>query len=67
MDLSITAPKSLLMVDGAIRLTMAAPGVGNTGSVDLNINGFDWLPSTTARIGMGVYKAGPVIYMREAY
>jgi MSHA biogenesis protein MshQ len=67
MELSIMAPKSPLMVNGAIRLTMAAPGAGNNGSVDLNINGFDWLPSTTARIGMGVYKAGPVIYMREAY
>jgi MSHA biogenesis protein MshQ len=67
MGLSITAPKSPLMVDGAISLTMAAPGAGNTGSVDLNINGFDWLPSTTARIGLGIYKAGSVIYMREAY
>jgi hypothetical protein len=33
----------------------------------LNISGFDWLPSTTARIGLGIYKATPVIYLREMY
>jgi MSHA biogenesis protein MshQ len=64
---AITAPASPLTVNGMIRLTMAAPGAGNTGSVDLNISGFDWLPSTTARIGLGIYKATPVIYLREMY
>ncbi len=67
MAMSITAPASPLMVNGVIRLTLAAPGAGNTGSVDLNINSFDWLPSTTARIGVGIYKSSPVIYMREMY
>ena len=67
ITLSITAPVSPLMIDGAIRLMLAAPGAGNTGSVDLRIAMFDWLPSNTARIGVGVYKAGPVIYMREMH
>ncbi len=67
MAMSITAPASPLLVNGVIRLTLAAPGAGNTGSVDLNINSFDWLPSTTARIGVGIYKSSPVIYMREMY
>jgi hypothetical protein len=65
--MAITAPALPLMINGMIRLTMAAPGAGNAGSVDLSINSFDWLPSTTARIGVGIYKATPVIYIREMY
>ncbi len=68
IPLSITAPVSAIngaMKDGEIRLLLAAPR--RAGSVDLNINMFDWLPSTIARIGVGIYKAGPIIYMREAY
>lgn len=67
MALSITTPVRPLMIDGQIRLMLAAPGAGKAGSVDLSINMFDWLPSTTARVGVGIYKAGPVIYMREMY
>ena len=66
IPLTITAPVPL-MKDGETRLMLAAPGSGQAGSVDLSINMFDWLPSTTARIGMGIYKAGPVIYLREGY
>jgi hypothetical protein len=67
MALSITTPVPPLMIDGQIRLMLAAPGAGKAGSVDLSINMFDWLPSTTARVGVGIYKAGPVIYTREMY
>ena len=67
--LELKTPASPVVVDGALRLTLAAPGLGKTGSVDLSINSSTspWLPSTAARIGVGVYKAGPVIYMREQY
>jgi hypothetical protein len=67
--LALNTPASPVMVDGALRLTLTAPGAGNTGSVDLSINSSTspWLPSTKARIGVGIYKAGPVIYMREQY
>ncbi len=70
--LTILAPMTIaapvpLMKNGEIRLMLVAPGSSRAGSVDLSINMFDWLPSTTARIGTGVYKAGPVIYMRETY
>jgi MSHA biogenesis protein MshQ len=72
IPMTITAPVTIaapvpLLNNGEIRLVLAAPGSGHAGSVDLSINMFDWLPSTTARIGTGIYKAGPVIYMREAY
>ena len=33
------------------------PGAGKTGSIDLNIDSFDWLPSTKARIGVGIGEA----------
>ena len=67
IPLTLHAPASPVMVEGALRLKLAAPG--QTGSVDLSINSSTspWLPSTAARIGVGVYKAGPVIYMREHY
>ena len=69
IPLTLNTPASPLVVDGALRLTLTAPGQGKTGSVDLNINSSTspWLPSTAARIGVGVYKAGPVIYLRENY
>ncbi len=66
MTLSIT-PAAPIMVNGAIKLLLGAPGAKNTGSIDLRTDMFDWLPSTIARIGVGIYKAGPVIYMREMY
>ena len=61
------ALQAIAMVNGTTRLMLGAPGKGKTGSVDLSINTFPWLPSTVARIGLGIYKAGPVIYMREMY
>lgn len=66
MVLSIT-PASPVMVNGMTSLLLGAPGAGKSGSVDLSTNLPDWLPSTTSRIGLGIYKTGPVIYMREIY
>ncbi len=70
--LILNTPASPTMVKGALRRTLSAPdtgNAGNTGSVDVNINSSTspWLPSTKARIGMGIYKAGPIIYLREMY
>jgi hypothetical protein len=62
-----SAAQTIAMVHGSTRLMLGAPGKGKTGSLDLAIHVFPWLPSTVARIGLGIYKAGPVIYMREMY
>jgi hypothetical protein len=63
------SPASFAVVNGASGFRLAAPGAQNTGSVDLNIDAAasPWLPSNSARIGVGIYKAGPVIYVREMY
>lgn len=54
---------------GVIQFKLAAPGQGNTGSVDISIDASTapWLPSTKARIGIGIYKSGPIIYLREMH
>ena len=61
------APASLALVAGFARFRLNAPGPGNTGTVDLIMHAIPWLPSTTARIAFGLYKYGPVIYLREMY
>jgi len=61
------APTVLTLANGAGRFTLAAPGAGNTGSVDLRITAPPYLPSTTGRATFGIYNSGPVIYMRELY
>ncbi|CAM3065325.1 Predicted acyltransferase [Janthinobacterium lividum] len=49
------------------RLTLAAPGVGKSGSVDVSVPGIAYLPSTVGTVVFGVFKSGPVIYLREMY
>ncbi|MCC7599931.1 polymer-forming cytoskeletal protein [Janthinobacterium sp. FW305-129] len=49
------------------RLTLAAPGAGKTGSVDVSVPGIAYLPSTVGTVVFGVFKSGPVIYLREMY
>lgn len=49
------------------RLTLAAPGGGKTGSVDVSVSGHPYLPSTVGTVVFGVFKSGPVIYLREMY
>jgi MSHA biogenesis protein MshQ len=55
---------------GVGKFTVAAPG--RSGSVDITLsNGatqaIPFLPSTTGRATFGVYRAGPVVYLREVY
>jgi MSHA biogenesis protein MshQ len=47
------------------QLVLLAPGVA--GSVDVSVSGLPYLPSTQGRAVFGVFKSGPVIYLREMY
>ena len=62
-----SAPLTLTLVNGISRIKMTPAGVGNTGSVEVRIPALPYLPSSTARIAVGLYKAGPVLYLREVY
>jgi MSHA biogenesis protein MshQ len=62
-----TPPGPIVMTNGTGAFTLKAPGAGNYGSADMSINLFSYLPSTTNRATFGIYKAGPIIYIRELY
>lgn len=47
------------------QLVLLAPGVA--GSVDVSVGSLPYLPSTVGRAVFGVFKSGPVIYLRELY
>lgn len=47
-------------------LYLRAPGAGNNGGVDVQMNNPLWLPSTVARLVFGLYRS-PLIYVRELY
>jgi MSHA biogenesis protein MshQ len=51
--------------NGLLKFKLAA--TGKTGSVDLGVNGPVWLPPTAGRLTFGVYKATPLIYIREIF
>ncbi|MDN2710921.1 hypothetical protein O0880_15985 [Janthinobacterium sp. SUN118] len=48
-------------------LTIQAPGAGKVGSVEVSVPGMVYLPSTVGIVVFGVFKSGPVIYLREMY
>ncbi|OBV37002.1 polymer-forming cytoskeletal protein [Janthinobacterium psychrotolerans] len=50
---------------GNDRLTLLAPKVA--GSVDVSVGGFSYLPSSVGRVVFGVFRSGPVLYLREMY
>jgi len=58
---------SLMFVNGITSFTLAAPGSAHNGSVDLYINSPSYLGEVTGRATFGVYKGGPVIYIRENF
>lgn len=47
------------------RLTLLAPKVA--GSVDVSVGAFSYLPSSVGRVVFGVFRSGPVLYLREMY
>ena len=77
----VGSPKTVTFSSGVGGFTLAAPGAGKNGSVDMSIPSLTgascyvapiqlgcYLPSNTARATLGVYKgAKEFIYMRENY
>jgi MSHA biogenesis protein MshQ len=59
------------VVQGALpqanRLTLLAPGAGKAGSVDVSVGNHPYLGSTIGIVVFGVFRSGPVIYLRELY
>ena len=41
--------------------------MGGAGATDIVVNPWIYLPSTTGRLTFGVYRSGPVVYMREVF
>jgi MSHA biogenesis protein MshQ len=61
-------PASVVFVNGIGSFTLAAPGAGKTGSVDITTSIPSYLPSNKARASFGVFKgANEFIYLRENY
>lgn len=62
-------PTTLIFTSGAAPFRLRAPG--QAGSVDVSIRDsvIDFLPSVTGigTVQFGVYRAGPVLYLREVY
>lgn len=63
--------RTYTVVQGALPqtnlLTLLAPGAGNAGSVDVSAGSHPYLASTIGTVVFGVFKSGPVIYLREMY
>ncbi|MES2739870.1 MAG: DUF11 domain-containing protein [Pseudomonadota bacterium] len=64
---SVGSPPALSLTAGVGTVRLNATGAGNAGSGELLLIGPSWLPSTRARVTFGVYKSGPVTYVRELY
>lgn len=69
----VGAPVTVTFSSGACNaingcFTLAAPGAGHNGSVNITLDSPAYLPSNTARATFGVYQnANEFIYMRENY
>ncbi|MES2117177.1 MAG: polymer-forming cytoskeletal protein [Pseudomonadota bacterium] len=64
------ANDKLSFTGGVGKFTVAAPVKSGSVDITLNKNGTEaipFLPSTTGRATFGVYRAGPVVYLREVY
>ena len=66
---TLPSPASVVFVNGVVNsFKLSAPGVGNTGSVDIATSVPGYLPSNKGRATFGVYKgASEFIYLRENY
>lgn len=63
----VSSSTNVTLAAGRGSLRLKATGSNNTGSVDLMLTSPSWLPSTVARAAFGVYRSGPVTYIREMY
>ena len=63
--------RTYTVVQGALPqtnlLTLLAPGAGKAGSVDVSVGSHPYLASSVGTVVFGVFKSGPVIYLREMY
>ncbi|WP_168798659.1 DUF6701 domain-containing protein [Herbaspirillum sp. ST 5-3] len=69
-EISIAAPTSVVFTNGVATFRLAKPTGGDgkyDGSVDMTTTVFPYLPANTGRASFGVYKSGPVIYIREMF
>lgn len=64
--LGVTANNLLTLKNGVTTFWLKAPGAGNNGSAEFQMNNPGWLTSTIGRAVFGVYKS-PLIYLREVY
>jgi len=70
---STPTTSTLLFNNGLSTFLLTAPGSGNSGAADITINDsvapfvIPFLPSVSGRATFGVYRGGPVIYLREVY
>src|SRR5471030_3116297 len=70
---STPTTSKLLFNNGLSTFLLTAPGSGNSGAADITINDsvapfvIPFLPSVSGRATFGVYRGGPVIYLREVY
>src|SRR5471032_2264091 len=70
---STPTTSTLLFNNGLSTFLLTAPGSGNSGASDITINDsvapfvIPFLPSISGRTTFGVYRGGPVIYLREVY
>src|SRR5471030_1519423 len=70
------ATVALKFTNGLFTFLLAAPGSGNSGGVDVSLKNTNnsispdptiFLPPVSGRATFGVYRGGPVIYLREVY
>lgn len=62
--------KVTVLINGTGTLRLKAPGAPNNCAVDVTFpktNTLPYLPSTTGRARFGIYRSGPVTYIRETY
>jgi hypothetical protein len=62
-----SASSSVVLSAGTGTLRLNATGKGKTGSAEVYLTTPLWLPSTAGLATFGVYKSGPVTYIRELY
>lgn len=65
--LAVDTVSAVTFANGMGQFRLKATGAGNIGSGDFTLLTPSWLPSTTARATFGIYKGGPVTYIRELY